>query len=228
MPDWLALARLRLAPLKLDSAREDEIIAELAGHMEDLHADLVRQGTPEAEAVRSALSAGADWGALRREIQLSANEELIMNYRIKALWLPGLCSGVLSMLLLRWFQAVSPEPAVFWLWHGVHLVIYWGWLACLPVVGAAGAFWSRRGGGRLLEQGLAASLHILALMCVMTLIFCIRLVVDFRTTLGVPAVGFAVYLLGWGIAPCLLLLLGALPFFRRDASAKPGQAVVSH
>jgi len=228
MPDWREMARRKLTPLFLVGRQEDEIVGEVSGHLEDLYEDLVRQGTPEEEAVQSALSAAADWDELRREIEFAASGEVIMNYRIKALWLPGVCTGVLSMLLLRWLQAMSPEPAVFWLWRGVHLVTYWGWLACLPLVGAVGAFWSRRSGGRLLERGLAACLHILVLMCVMTLIFCIRLVVDFRATLGIPFAGFVIYLLGWGIVPCVLLLVGALPFFRRGASTQPRQAVATN
>ena len=94
MPDWQRLARRRLTPLALDSAREDEIVAELAGHLEDLCADLVRQGTPEEEAVQFALSAAADWDELRREIHRAANEEIIMNYRVKTLWLPELARSL--------------------------------------------------------------------------------------------------------------------------------------
>jgi hypothetical protein len=226
MPDWQRLARRKLTPLALDSAREDEIVAELAGHLEDLCADLVRQGTPEEEAVQSALSAPLDWDELRREIQLAECKEVIMNYRLKALWLPGVSTSVLSMLLLRLFQIPSaPAPYVFWLRHGVGLVIYWRWLLFLPLIGAVAAYWSRRAGGKLLERLLAASFHIVGLTCLMVLIFCIGLVVDSRVSHSLRLVGFGAYLLGWGIAPCLLLLLGALPFLRGGAMGSRPVAV---
>jgi uncharacterized membrane protein len=202
----------------LDAKREEEIITELAGHLEDLHEDLVRQGKSTSEAAQLALSAAADWDALRREIQAAANGEVMMNYRIKALWLPGVSTSVLSMLLLRLFQIPpAPAPYVFWLRHGVGLVIYWQWLLFLPLIGALAAYWSRRAGGKILERLLAASFHTLGLTCLMVLIFCIGLVVDFRVSYGLRLVGFGAYLLGWGVAPCLLLLLGALPFLRGDA-----------
>ena len=150
-----------------------------------------------------------------------------MNYRVKALWLPGVCTSVLSMVLLRWFQRMSPAPPVIWVWHGTFLVLYWRWLLCLPLVGAFGAYWSRRAGGKLVERVLAASLHILVLICVMALGFCIGLVLDFHVSFSLRLVGFAVYVLAWGIAPCFLLLLGALPFLRGDA-AESRRAAASH
>jgi hypothetical protein len=225
MPDWREMARQRLMPLALDAKQQEEIIDELADHLEDLHEDLVRQGKSEVEAAQFALSTVADWEELRREIQLAANEEVVMRYRIKTLWLPGVCTSVVSMLLLRWFQKVAPAPPVIWLWLGTYLVIYWGWLVSLPLIGALGAYWSRRAGGKVLERVMAASLHILALTCAMILGFCIGLVLDVGASLSLRLVGFAVYLLGWGIAPLLLLLLGALPFLRGDAGeSRPAAA----
>ena len=64
------------------------------------------------------------------------------------------------------------------------------------------------------ERVLAASLHILGLTCVMALGFCIALVLNYRVPLSLRLEVFAVYMLGWGITPCFLVLLGALPFLR--------------
>jgi hypothetical protein len=220
MPDWRRLARRKLTPLALDSVREDEIVAELAGHLEDLYADLVRRGTPEEEAVRSALSAAADWNELRHAIQLAANEEDIMNYRAKTLWLPGMCTSALAGVLLRLFQIRSaPAPHVFWVWQGMSLVLYWRWLLCLPLVGALGAYWSRRAGGKLLDRLLAASLYPLGLTCALALTFIIGFVLrlDSRVPLSIKFVALGAYIVGWGIAPFIPLLLGALPFLRGDA-----------
>jgi len=219
MPDWREMARGRLTPLRVDAKRQEEIITELADHLEQLCEDLVRQGKSEVEAVQLALHAAGDWDELRREIQLVASEEGIMKYRIKALWLPGVCTSALSMLLLRLLQMQSaPAPNVVWLPYGVGFVVYWRWLLCLPLIGALGAYWSRRAGGGLVERVLAASLHIVGLSYLMVLFFCLAVIIDFRVSLSVQLVAFGMYILGWGFAPFLLLLLGAFPFLRGDAA----------
>jgi hypothetical protein len=203
----------------LDAKREEEIIAELAGHLEDLYKDLVRQGKPPSEAAQLALSAAADWDEVRREIQLAANEEAIMNYRVKTLWLPGACTSALSMLVLRLFQIPpAPAPHVFWPRHDIPLVIYWQWLLCLPLIGAIGAYWSQRAGGKLLERALAASFPALTWMGFPGLLLPFVLVfhwIVYHDSLLVPS---ALFLLGWVVLPGASLLLGALPFFRGHAA----------
>jgi hypothetical protein len=204
----------------LDAKREEEIINELACHLEDLYEDLVRQGKSESEAAQFALSTAADWDETRREIQVAANEEVIMNYRAKTLWLPGMCTSALAGVLLRLFEIRSaPAPYVFWVWQGISLVLYWRWLLCLPLVGALGAYWSRRAGGKLLDRLLAASLYPLGLTCALALTFIIGLVLrlDSRVPLSIKLVALGAYIVGWGIAPFIPLLLGALPFLRGDA-----------
>jgi len=218
MPDWREIARQRLTSLALDAERQEEIITELAGHLEDLYEDLVRQGKAEAEAVEFALGAVPDWEELRRKIQLATSEEVIMNYRVKILWLPGVCTSVLAMLLLRLFQVRSaPAPNVLWPSHGVALVIYWRWLLCLPLVGALGAYWSRYAGGKVMQRVLAASFPAFAMICLPALMSPFALVfhgIVYHESLLVP---FAILLLGWGVLPEAALLLGALPFLRGDA-----------
>src|SRR2546428_2981992 len=56
MRDWKSLVRSKLAPLPLDSAREADIVDELAQHAAQHHAELVASGVPDADAVRLALA----------------------------------------------------------------------------------------------------------------------------------------------------------------------------
>src|SRR5438034_2547927 len=56
MPDWKALVRARLGPLPLDSARDADIVDELAQHAAQHHAELVASGVSDADAVRLALA----------------------------------------------------------------------------------------------------------------------------------------------------------------------------
>jgi len=229
VPDWCEIARQGLGPLPFEANRGDEIILELAHHLEDLYSDAVRHGKSEAEAVQSALSAAADWDELRREIQLAGKEEDVMNYRVKTLWLPGAFTIGLSGIVLRLFQIRSaPSPNVFWAQMGsTALVVYWRWLACLLVIGALGAFWSRRAGGRMVERALAASLPALAMVCLPLLGFPLVLVSDLIHHESFPFVPMAIMLLGWGVLPGAALLVGALPFLRGRV-ANPEPAPASH
>jgi len=222
MPDWRETARQGLGPLPCEAERADEIIRELAGHLEDLYSDAVRQGQSEPEAVQSALSAAAGWGELRREIELATKEEF-MNYRVRTLWLPGAFTIALAGIVLRLFEIPSaPSPNVFWAQMGsTALVVYWRWLVCLPVVGALGAYWSRHAGGRLMERVLAAALPALV-GCLPLLGFPLVLVSDLIHHESFPYAPMAILLLGWGVLPGAALLLGALPFLRdRSANSEP-------
>jgi hypothetical protein len=220
MPDWREIARQGLGPLPFEADRENEIILELANHLEDLYSDSVRRGKSEAEALQSALSAAADWDKLRREIEFAAKEEVIMNYRVKTLWLPGACTIVLSSMVLRLLQIPSaPVPRVLWpWWNSTGLVIYWWWLLSLPVIGAIGAYWSRHAGGRLMERAMAVSLPALGMVGLPLLAFPFVLVRDLIHYQRFPLVPMALLLLGWGVVPEAALLVGALPFFRAATS----------
>jgi hypothetical protein len=229
MPDWRATARKRLGPLALEAKRQEEIVLELAGHLEDLYSDALRQGRSHTEALQSAFSAASDWDTLRREIEFAVNEEGSMNYRVKTLWLPGACTIALSGMVLRLLQIPSaPVPRVLWPWHSSELVIYWWWLLSLPVIGAIGAYWSRHAGGRFLERALAVSLPALGMVCLPLLMFPFVLVYDLIHFHSFPFVPMAILLFGWGVLPEAALLAGGLPFFRRAGSTQPGRAVPSH
>ena len=55
MPEWTGHLRRRLAPLRLDPAREAEIVEELSQHLDERYDELRRGGAGEAEARRLAI-----------------------------------------------------------------------------------------------------------------------------------------------------------------------------
>jgi len=225
MPDWRVIARKKLGPLGLDAKRQEEIVLELAGHLEDLYSDALSQGRSHAEALHSAFDAASDWNELRREIQLAANEEVCMNHRVKTLWLPGACTIALSGMVLRLLQNPSaPVPHVLGPWHSTELVIYCWWLVSLPVIGAIGAYWSWHSGGRFLERALAVSLPALGMVCLPLLMFPFVLGYDLIRFHSFPFVPMAILLFGWGVLPEAALLVGGLPFLRGQS----GQVAASH
>jgi predicted permease len=56
MPDWRAHIRPHLTALRLSTTRENEIIDELAQHLDDRWRELIAEGASEEEATRGALS----------------------------------------------------------------------------------------------------------------------------------------------------------------------------
>src|SRR5262245_15478344 len=69
MPDWKQEIGHRLANLKLEPAREAEIVEELSLHLEDRYAALLAGGAPEEEATRMALEELGANETLQRELR---------------------------------------------------------------------------------------------------------------------------------------------------------------
>jgi len=206
--------RRRLGPLDMDAGRAEEIIAELADHVSDLAEEWLRRGATAEEAMGHALSSIPDWDGLRLEIRYAEQEEDIMSYRVKALWLPAVCTTTLSMALFQLAQWAWPLPHSMWLWRGVALFLYWPWLLCLPFIGAFGAYWSRRAGGRLLERAFAGAFPALGLICFLALFSSWVLVFNEGWSHRPPLVPLVTFVLSCAVFPGLALLLGALPFLK--------------
>jgi putative ABC transport system permease protein len=69
MPDWRQAIRRRLARLRLEPAREAEIIEELSQHLEDRYAELRAAGATPGEARRAVFAELRDHRLLARELQ---------------------------------------------------------------------------------------------------------------------------------------------------------------
>src|SRR5215475_10020034 len=69
MPDWKQEIRHRLAPLKLASTREAEIVEELAQHLEDRYAESLANGATPEEASRAALAELSASEMLQQELR---------------------------------------------------------------------------------------------------------------------------------------------------------------
>src|SRR5262245_36210147 len=68
MPEWKKEVRKRLASLKLEPAREAEIVEELAQHLEDRYAESLTRGATPEEAYRAALAELSESETLQREL----------------------------------------------------------------------------------------------------------------------------------------------------------------
>ncbi len=74
MRDWKAWVRGRLRELRLPPARESEIVAELALHLEQVYNDARAQQWSDAEAMRQVEAACGNWRDLAGEIERSVPE----------------------------------------------------------------------------------------------------------------------------------------------------------
>jgi hypothetical protein len=216
VPDWIDFVKSRLGALGLDPAREAEIVSELAQHLEDTYEELCGQGLSDVEAAERAPLNVSDWRALRCDISLALEGEDQMNQRTKSLWIPGLATLAASSLWLWGVQLTGFQPYFFF--GDSVSAAYWPWLVVLPAIGALGAWWSRRAGGKRWERLLAAGVPVASMIGVMVLAFAVALAVEgTRVTSRVVHLGGCFW--AWGILPGLALSVGALPFLRNAPGA---------
>ena len=69
MPDWREEVRSRLASLRLQPAQENEIVEELAQHLEDVYERSLAMGLSASAAKRVALNELADSNLLPSELK---------------------------------------------------------------------------------------------------------------------------------------------------------------
>jgi hypothetical protein len=218
VPDWGALVRERLPEADLPSAQRDEIIAEIAGHLEEFYEEQRTLGLSDADALNHALGQVADWREFARKIERAKREEGIMNQRTKSFWLPSLINLTAAVALLAILAQAGYQTKMILAYPKLMLVIYPLWLAGQPLLGAIGAYASRRGGGTRLARlasGLFPTIVLAVAMCAVYLASLIGGILHGRIDDG----HFVLALIGKDalgviVIPGLALLLGTLPFLR--------------
>jgi hypothetical protein len=192
MPDWQELVSARLASLELEECEKQEVMTELAGHLQDTYETLRREGLPQDQAIRGALAQVPNWKDLQR--QICAAKEGIMNPRTTRLWIPSVVTLGLSVLTLMGFALVGFKPGPFGSRDGHE--IWWAalisgttgglrsvneytvWLMALPFLGALGAHLSSRAGGTRRDMIISGVFPALAWLTI------VLVVLSFAATLG--------------------------------------------
>jgi len=105
MPDWNKVVRERLSDMRLELQDENDVIAELADHLEETFESLHRGGMSEHEATRRALAQVADWKGLNRKIYLARHQEEIMEPRVRQFWSRDCWASLCSWPFQRLWRA---------------------------------------------------------------------------------------------------------------------------
>ncbi|HKI11556.1 MAG TPA: hypothetical protein VKA02_05530 [Candidatus Acidoferrum sp.] len=220
MPDWLAYVNDRLGHLAISQAESSQVREELAAHLEDNYLSLRAQGISESDAVRLTRDQVSSWQELRRDI-LAAKSEAFMQNRVSQLWIPGLVTlfsayAVLALMQLAGLRAMVSHPG-----EPRGIVLYLPWMLSLPLIGAIGAYLSRRAQASGWRVYFAASLPALALGVFFLLIFPLAFVLDPHVPFRIKGTALAAMMVNWVILPAFALCLGvALQSLRKTPEAR--------
>jgi hypothetical protein len=215
MHDWEALVRERVAGISLEPEELREVIAELAGHLEETFEQLRRQGVTEEDAVERTFSQVKNWQSLRRKIQKARMKEDVMTDRVKQVWLPGFLMLFLSVILLTVIQFIGPKPLFVsiqgWRMTAPVAVIYVPWLLSLLPTGAIGAYLASRAGASRRAMLLSIVFPVLPYFVFFILALPVVLILDDHIAHNVMLSALFMGLVAWVVLPGVALLAGGLP-----------------
>ena len=218
MRDWSSVVRSRLLALGIEAEREEEIRAELAGHLEDAYGDAIRRGCTEEDAVARALERVPDWTRLADAIRRADQKEGPMSPDAKTLWLPGMAAlGCAAAVMLGVPRLL---PASLWLDPRAIMPMTAGLLLSYLAFGALGASLSRRAGGGVAAR-VAAGIFPLALHLSMFVALVVAAIFgDHRSPEAIQSNFQLRAALIFIVMPGIALTVGTLPFLRDNAKTR--------
>jgi hypothetical protein len=215
MPDWEAIVGERLAGSSLAPEERREVVAELAGHLEEAFEQLRVEGLSEETAMELVFSQVKSWQSLRRKIQKARMEEDVMTDRVKQVWLPGFVTLFLSMMLLMAIQFFGPHPLIVsmsgWRTTAPVAVIYVPWLLSLLPIGAIGAYLAGRAGGSLRATLLSIAFPVLPYSVFSAIWIPVSLILGDHISHNTMPSALLLGPLAWVVLPGVALLAGGLP-----------------
>src|SRR6266436_2951356 len=216
MPDWQQIVSSKLSGLSLEPEEVTQVLEEVAGHLEEEYQSLLSKDVPEKAAARRALRRVDDWQALKQMIESARKKENPMPKRVTQFWLPAFLTLLLSMVLLAVIEVFGPHP---WIspTPGGRLrmtpvaVVYVSWLLFLPLIGALGAYMSRRAGGSARVVFFSIVFPILPYLAFFLIGLPLALILDDHVAHNITIPALFVGLSAWVIFPAAALLAGGWP-----------------
>jgi len=74
MPDWRKLVRKRLSSAELPDGKREDVVTELATHLDETHEHALSKGLTRSAAIKLALQEVADWRVLAAAIDAARSE----------------------------------------------------------------------------------------------------------------------------------------------------------
>jgi len=216
MPDWRRLVGRRLGHAAISARRRDEIGREMAGFLEDSYEERVSRGEKPRAAARGAIAGAGRWSDVIRELE---RVEGFMTSRLKSLWLPGVVVSIAAVALLMGFARIPGSMKIVRFGPQAPILFFnWPWLLSLPLLGAAGAEWSRRQRGGRFERLSVALFPGFVMMVLWLLLISLGGLPDAHLAPMLRLAKLSVMLLNWVLLPAAALLLGGLPVLWRMKS----------
>jgi len=213
MRDWRAYVEGRLGTLRLERTEADEVVRELAGHLEECYEALRAQGVSEEAAFSRAGAEAGNWAELRRGVILV--KEGRMSDRVKQIWIPSLVtlSGWAVLGVVIW------SPLMWESWNAARrgvilfpplVILYWPWLLSLIFIGAAGAYLSRRAKATGWRVYLSGAFPVLTVGVVFAVTFPFAFVVDAQVAPFFKITSMLANVVSWIVLPGIALWLGVV------------------
>jgi hypothetical protein len=221
MRDWHKTVEQRMTNLHLPAEVKQEVLAEVANHLEDRYERLLASGLAEEDAERGTLECIENWNVLERGI--SRERRGIMSTFGKQFTLPSALALAVAMISLAVKMRFGPRPAV-WLSHTGAFVIYKVWPVALLLAGGMAAWLSMRAGasrGRRLLAAISPALYMLGVMLMVVATVVFMNLIGRLASQPIYPMALAVGLTNWVISPVGALLLGALPFLGKVSQPEP-------
>lgn len=222
MSEMRDYVRLQLSSLRLEESEREDLVAEIALHLDLALEDCRTAGLTEEETRRYLRSQFGDRKLLLKGLRRT--KETAMRDRFRRMWLPALCVGFFAyfseVVLLRFI--VRPQAVQV---LGIYYAYSWIWLFVVAVLAGFGAWWSRAVGGSVKERLVVVLAPAEVMAAVIAIILPLDCVIEAiaNRSLPYPVRHPIVLLVGvlWMLHCAVPSLIGAAPFlFDRSGNAK--------
>ena len=218
MPDWNNLIRERLGRMNLPQPVQDEVVAELSAHLQDIYEEKIAAGAAESSAMEFAFMQVIQGRPLAKEIERAKNKEGIMNDRSKQFWLPALLSLAASMIWLMVIELTAEKLHMPWRYSNIAFMPYVMWIVSLPLIGALSARLSYRAGST--RRACFSAVTFPCMVMFVLWVVLVAYVLARKTPQPIHALSIGYGLFFWVMLPAGALLAGTWPLSKRQMVAQ--------